>query len=52
MDTHTHAHSCLHTLTFVHTHTHTLTTKINNLVANLNELLSIEQFQPTDEDPK
>ena len=35
-----------------HTYTHTLTTKINDLVANLNELLSIEQFQPTDEDPK
>ena len=54
MDTHTHAHSCLHTLKFAHTHTHTqtLTIKINDLVANLNELLSIEQFQPTDEDPK
>ena len=55
---HTHGHSYTCTLmpsyTHIcsHTYTHTLTTKINNLVANLNELLSIEQFQPTDEDPK
>lgn len=28
------------------------TTKINDLAANLSELLSLEQFQPADEDPK
>lgn len=52
----THGHSYTCTLMPSHTHTHTdtqtLTTKINDLVANLSELLSTEQFQPTDEDPK
>lgn len=41
---HRHTHSL--------SHTHMQDTKINDLAANLGELLSLEQFQLPDEDPK
>lgn len=45
-------HTQVHSHTHILTHTHTLTTKINDLVTNFSELLSLEQFRLADEDPK